>query len=331
MTDPRFYEALGPVAAETLAAGLVVSGDKATQIREVASFGAGDAHALSYVHGKWSAPAGGLHGCIVASAADAETLLAVGAAAVIQAPSPRAAFARLSAQLFRQREWLEEGLAPRVEPGAVVAPSAVLSPGCAIGAGTRIGPFAAIGPGVTIGRGCSVGPHVSIQCALIGDQVSIGPGAVIGERGFGVAVDQTGFCDVPHFGRVILQDRVYVGANSTVDRGTLDDTVVGEDTKIDNLCQIAHNVRLGRGVMIAAFGGISGSSAVGDRVLMGGRVGLGDHVTVGDGASIAAGAGITSDVPAGETWGGYPGQKLRQWMRETAWLRRAVRKGHGGS
>ncbi len=329
MPDPRFYEALGPVAVETLAAGFVVLGDGAATVVDAAPFGEGVASGLSYVEGRWAAPEGGLHGVVIGHEQAAQALLDSGARAVIVAAAPRAAFARMVAGLFRQRSWNEVGETPRVEAGARVSPTAVLGAGCEIGAGTVVGPYAVIGPGVAIGRGGQVGPHASIQCALLGDEVFIGAGAVVGDRGFGVAGDSGGLIDVPHLGRVILQDRVSVGAGSTIDRGMMADTVVGEESKIDNLCQIAHNVRIGRRVVIAAFGGISGSCVIEDGVRMGGRVGLADHLVIGAGSSLAAGALVMHDVPQGETWGGFPAQPVRAWLRENAWLRRAVRKRDG--
>lgn len=331
MTDAKFYEALGPVAAETLAAGLPVLGDPAHLVASVAPFGAALADGLSYRDGRLKGEQLTLQGCIVAQEAMAPVLLEAGAAAVIVAPAPRAAFARMLAKLFRQRAWMDDGPAPVIEAEAKVSPHAVLSPGCMIGAGAVIAPLAVIGPGCAIGRGSVIGPQASVQCALIGDDVTIGPGAVIGERGFGVAGDAGGLIDMPHLGRVILQDRVSIGAGTTVDRGMLDDTVIGEDSKIDNLCQIAHNVRIGRRVVVAAFGGISGSTVIEDGARLGGRVGVADHRHIGEKSELAAGSAVMHDVPAGEMWGGYPAQPARTWMRQTAWLRKqAQRKGDGG-
>lgn len=329
MADKRFYEGLGPVAAETLAAGLSVWGQSQTPVMTAAVFGAGGPDALSYTDSKAGAAFTAVQGCVIAREANATALLEAGAAAVIVSPTPRATFARLINRIYRLRSWSDAGDPPTIEPGARIAPTAVVSPGCFIGAGAEIAPFAVIGPGCTIGRGTSIGPHTTAQCALIGDGVTIGAGTIVGERGFGVTGDAGGLIDIPHLGRVILQDRVSLGANCTVDRGMLDDTVIGEDSKIDNLSQIAHNVRIGRRVVVAAFGGISGSTIVGDGVQMGGRVGIADHRVMGDGSSLAAGSAVMHDVPAGETWGGYPAQPVRQWMKETAWLRRALRKGDG--
>ncbi len=133
--------------------------------------------------------------------------------------------------------------------------------------------------------------------------------------------------DAPQYGRVILQDHVTVGANSCIDRGAFDDTIIGEHTKIDNLCQIAHNVVTGRSVLMASFAGISGSVTIGDGTMLGGRVGIADHVKIGEGAQIAASAGVFREIPSGETWGGTPAKPIRQWMKEVAWLQKQTSGG----
>lgn len=208
----------------------------------------------------------------------------------------------------------------RLEAGVIVDPGAVIGPDAEIGAGTVIGAQAVIGPHVRIGRDSAIGPHASITHALIGDRVTIHPGARIGQDGFGFAMGPRGHLKVPQIGRVIIQDDVEIGANTTIDRGANRDTIIGEGAKIDNLVQIAHNVVIGRHCVIVSQAGVSGSTTIGDFVAIGGQGGLTGHLTIGAGAQIAAQAGVMRDVPAGETWGGAPAQSLRQWLRGVAAL-----------
>ena len=211
-----------------------------------------------------------------------------------------------------------------LEDGVVVGRGAVIGAGARIGSGTEIGVNTVVGPGVCIGRDCHVGHNVTLGFVLIGDRVRILSGAVIGEAGFGVTGSRSGALDIPQLGRVIIQDEVTVGACTCIDRGAWEDTVVGERTKIDNLVQIAHNVRLGRNCVLAAHTGISGSVTVGDGAMFGGRAGIADHLDIGANAKIAAAAGVMKDVPAGEIWCGSPARPLRRFMRETAWVARSA-------
>lgn len=213
-----------------------------------------------------------------------------------------------------------------LEEGVHLAPNVTISSGARIGRGTRLAPGAVIGPGVAIGRDCEIGANASVGFSLLGDRVRIYAGARIGEAGFGATAGAEGVVDVPQLGRVILQDGVTIGANSCVDRGAWDDTVIGENTKLDNQVHIAHNVRVGRNCVMAAYSGVSGSVTIGDGCAFGGRTGIADHVTIGDGVQIAAGAGVFRDVPSGETWGGIPAQPIRNWLRETALLSRMARE-----
>jgi UDP-3-O-[3-hydroxymyristoyl] glucosamine N-acyltransferase len=214
----------------------------------------------------------------------------------------------------------------KLEAGVLLAPGVVIGEAVQIGSGTRIGPGAAIAAGSTIGRNCDIGANATIHCAHIGDKVIIGPGANIGHDGFGYIAGPEGLEKVPQLGRVIIQNSVEIGANSCIDRGSLDDTVIGEGTKIDNMVQIAHNVRIGRHCALAAHVGISGSVIIGDGVMLGGRAGIADHIKVGDGAMIAAASGVMSDVPAGARYGGVPAKALREYFREIATLRALAAK-----
>jgi UDP-3-O-[3-hydroxymyristoyl] glucosamine N-acyltransferase len=330
MIDPRFYEALGPVTVRALSPSSDVGGDGERLVSGLApadKAGPGD---LCYYEPKGQTPLASAPACCIIRPALAH--LAPGAKALILSDAPRTTFARLAGKIARPRAFASaQAIDPsaRIESDVRIGPGVVIGPDAQIGAGSVISANSVIGPGVSIGRRTQIGARVSIGFALIGDDVSVLAGAVIGESGFGVSGDAQGLVDMPHLGRVIVQDRVTIGANSTIDRGVFDDTVLGEESKIDNLCHVAHNVMLGRRVQIAAFGGISGSTQVGDGVIMGGRVGVGDHRSIGAGATIGGGSAVLTDVPAGETWTGYPARPLRKWLREAAWVSRKAGSRNG--
>lgn len=219
----------------------------------------------------------------------------------------------------------------RLEPGVTVDPGAVIGPRAEIGEGTVIGPNAVIGPDVRIGRNCSIGPHATLLYALIGDRVIIHPGARIGQDGFGFAMSPRGHLKVPQIGRVIIQNDVEIGANTTIDRGANRDTVIGEGTKIDNLVQIAHNVTIGRHCVIVSQVGISGSTDLADFVAAGGQAGITGHLKIGMGAQIGAQSGVMTDVPAGARFGGSPAQPMREYMRAVATLNKIAARKQGGA
>ncbi len=215
----------------------------------------------------------------------------------------------------------------RLEAGVTIDPLAVIGPRAAIGAGTLIGPGAVIGPNVCIGRDCAVSAHATVLHALVGDRVIIHPGVRIGQDGFGFLPTPQGHRKIPQTRRVIIQDDVEIGANTTIDRGATRDTVIGEGTKIDNLVQIGHNCSIGRHCLIVSQVGISGSVTVGDFAVLAGQVGVADHVTIGAGAVLGGKAGVMSDVPAGARWGGFPAEPALEWKRGVATVRRLARRG----
>ncbi|MDA7946621.1 MAG: UDP-3-O-(3-hydroxymyristoyl)glucosamine N-acyltransferase [Hyphomicrobiaceae bacterium] len=213
-----------------------------------------------------------------------------------------------------------------VEEGAVIEPNAIVGPEAYVGAGSVIASGAQVGYRVHVGRDCYIGPGVSLTNALVGNGVILHGGVRIGHDGFGFAMGPGGHLKVPQIGRVIIEDDVEIGSNSTVDRGALRDTIIGAGTKIDNLVQIGHNVVIGRMCVIVSHVGISGSVELGDGVVLGGKVGISGHVKVGSGAQIAATSSVRSDVPPGAKWGGTPAKPLSEWFREIATVQRITQE-----
>jgi UDP-3-O-[3-hydroxymyristoyl] glucosamine N-acyltransferase len=256
--------------------------------------------------------------------------------ALLVAHEPYKAFAR-AAQAFYPDARPKPGRAP----SAIVDPTATVPTDCAIGAhvvieaGVRLGARCRIGPNtviaaaVELGDDCQVGANVTLSHCLIGARVVLHPGVRIGQAGFGFAPDPNGPVKVPQLGRVIIGDDVDIGANTTIDRGSGHDTVIGPGTMIDNLVQIGHNVVIGRGCVLAGQVGISGSTRLGDFVMAGGQAGLAGHLTIGSFARLAAKSGLMRDVAPGETVSGIPAIPMRMFMKQIAILQRLAGKKDG--
>ncbi len=256
---------------------------------------------------------------------------------ILRHPDPRRVLAAASRRLDRE---------PRPEPG--VHRSAVVAPDASVGAGACIGPHATVGAGAVIGErcvldagavvgaGCRLGPdtrlypHVVLYPGVIvGAEVRIHAGTVLGGDGFGYAAGPRGPEKIHHLGGLRIGDRVEVGRNATIDRGTVGDSEVGSDTKIDAHCLLAHNVRVGRGCLIVGGTAIGGSVTIGDGVILGGAVAVRDHVRIGDGARLAARSAVSKDVPPGATWMGEPARPRKEWIRERHRLRALAREADG--
>lgn len=217
------------------------------------------------------------------------------------------------------------GIPPVIEEGVILGPNVVLGPGVEIGRNTIVGANTVVGTGVAVGRDCTIGSNCTLDCAYLGNRVVLHPGARIGTEGFGWLDFGTTNRKIPQLGRVVIQDDVEIGANSTIDRGALGDTVIGQGTKIDNLVQIGHNCRIGRYCLIAATTGLSGSTVLGDGVLVGGGVGTSGHLSIGAGSIVHGRAAVTKDWPEGSKLAGAPAQDVREFWREIATVRRLAK------
>ncbi len=242
----------------------------------------------------------------------------------LRARNPQLCFARALA-LFHPLPAMPPGIHPTavvapdavIEGGASVGPLCVVEGGCRIGAGSVLVAQVYVGAGVRIGRDCRIYPQVVLQeGVLVGDRVILHGGAVIGADGFGYAREGARYVKIPQVGRVVLEDDVEVGANTTIDRATLQATRIGRGTKIDNLVQIGHNVSVGEDTVIVSQVGISGSSRIGSRVTLAGQAGIVDHVRVGDEAIVGAQAGVPKDVPPGAVVLGAPAIPHLEFKRQ---------------
>jgi UDP-3-O-[3-hydroxymyristoyl] glucosamine N-acyltransferase len=253
---------------------------------------------------------------------------------------PRLAFAQIG-HLFYPPDALhaQTHASAQIHPSAIIGPGSEICAGAVIGCDARIGQRcyiesnAVIGEGVVIGDDCAIGGNTAISHALIGARVRIDANVSIGGPGFGFVPGPAGLMRVTQLGRVIIEDDVQIGGNCAIDRGTMDDTVIGAGTVIDNLVQVGHNVRIGRNCVLAGQAGIAGSTTLGDNVMVGGQAAISDHLTIGSNARIAGKSGVMRDVAENEIVGGYPAMPVRQWHRQSVALARLSKRkpGTGGS
>lgn len=247
--------------------------------------------------------------------------------AQIRTANPYLAFAQVQS-MFHPEPPAEHWAPSQIHPSARVAPDACLNgafvgPNARIGAGTRLEPGCHIGANAVLGADCRLGPNVSVaHDCILGDNVHVQAGTAIGSNGFGYATDQGKHHRIPQVGRVIIEDDVDIGANCAIDRGALGDTRIGTGTRIDNLVQIAHNVQIGRGCIITAHCGVSGSTELGDYVVFGGQTAVAGHLRIASGVTLAGRTGVTNNIDTPGTYAGFPARPHREWQREIARLRR---------
>ena len=255
---------------------------------------------------------------------------AAGPAARVVVPDPYGAMIRVIRRLFPPTE-LPPGIDPtaRIGPGAVLGADVTIGPQAVIGRGVTLGDRCRLGVGVVLGDGVVVGEDTRIDArvvcyagACLGRRVVIKAGAVIGGDGFGYLSRAGAHERIPHVGACIIGDDVEIGSNSCVDRGSLDDTIIGKGSKLDNLVHVGHNARIGERCLLMAGVGIAGSTRLGNDVVLAGHVGVTDHLTIGDRVQVAAKSGVISNVPAGSVISGNPARPNRQVLRAQAALYR---------
>jgi UDP-3-O-[3-hydroxymyristoyl] glucosamine N-acyltransferase len=235
--------------------------------------------------------------------------------AAIISSNPYNTYAQIAAKFY-----------PAHKPVELISPRAYIAPTAKIGQGTVVEANAYIGDNVQIGENCYIHANASISHAIIGNDCIIHHGAAIGQDGFGFAFNGAGYTKVPQLGRVIISDDVEVGANTTIDRGAAPDTIIGKGSKIDNLVQIAHNVKVGNYTVIAAQVGISGSTEIGSYCVIGGQVGIAGHLKIGNKVQIAAQSGVMRDIEDGAIIGGSPSVPIKQYHRQTVALEKLSEK-----
>lgn len=331
MADPRFFNRAGPFTLQQLVeigqGALSEKSDPQRLFHDVATLESATADQLSFFDNKKYIDAflvSNAGACVVTPEFASK---APPAMELIISKNPYKSYARIAQAFYPMAKPVGSihksaviDASAKIGSDVAIGANAVIGRNVEIGAGTQIEENVVIKDGVQIGAQTIVGANATLSHCVIGSNVVIYPGVRIGQSGFGFAPDPVVPVKVPQLGRVIIEDNVEVGANSTIDRGAINDTVIGPGTMIDNLVQIGHNVRIGRGCVIVSQVGISGSTVLEDYVQLGGQAGLAGHLHIGRGARVAAKSGVMRDIEPGGIVGGIPAVPVKQWHRQSAAL-----------
>lgn len=334
MPDTRFFKNNGPFSlkqiAEICEAELQDASQADVMINNLGTFtSAGEGEICFFYDKKQKDKAAGIKSTACITTAELFPLLPSGVVALISA-NPKLSSLKLNLAMYSEIKAV-----PEIKPTAVISKSAAIGEDCFIGDhvviedDVKIGSNCILEPGCVISRGCvignncRIGVNAHISYCLMGNDCYIYSGVRIGWDGFGFMFHQGQHKKIPQLGRVIIGNDVEIGANACVDRGALDDTIIGDGCRIDNLVQVAHNIKLGRGCVLVAQTGIAGSCNFGDYVVCGGQSGFADHLNIGSGAQIAAQSGVMRDIEAGTVVMGTPAVPFKDFMRQSAYLIKA--------
>lgn len=337
MIDKHFYNVRENVTlaqvAEVTSSVLTDLTRADEKIADIATMATADANDICFFYDRKSKEkAAGMKAKACVTTADLQSFVPSGVAILIS-EDPKIAFIKLNEFMYSEKTSVSG-----IDASAKIAATAKIGNNCSIGANVVIGENVAIGdnciiePNVVIahdckiGNNCRIGNNASIAYAVIGANCYIYTGARIGQDGFGFQLINGQHHRIPQLGRVIIGNDVEIGANTCVDRGAIDDTVIGDGTRIDNLVQIAHNDKLGRGCVIVSQVGIAGSCNLGDYVVLGGQVGLADHLNIGSGAQVAAQSGVMRDIEPGAVMMGSPCVPFKDYMRQVSFLQKNSKK-----
>lgn len=337
MVDTRFYKSNGPLAIGQIAevcGAVLVDQSKAQEmvsgIATIATAGADDI--CFFFDKKIKEQARTIKAKACMTTEELRNFVAPGVI-VLVSPNPKLSALKLNLAFYELKS-PQGNIAPTARISATaelgencfVGENAVIADGVKLGDNCRIEANAVIDENCVIGQNCRIGAGAHISYCVMGNDCYIYSGAQIGQDGFGFMVINGQHKRIPQLGIVRIGNDVEVGANSCVDRGAMDDTVIGDGCRIDNLVQVAHNVVLGRGCILVAQVGIAGSTVLGDYVVCGGQVGVADHINIGSGTQVAAQSGVMSDIGPGEIVMGYPTVPIKQFMRQVTFLQKAVKK-----
>lgn len=336
MADTRFYDRMGPFTVDDICkitgTQLVDPAQSKVEVHEISTLNAAQEGHLSVFHNRKYLEAFQNTKASACFVTEADIGKAPPGVVCLVTDKPYRAYAMALAAFYPSSK-----PEPRISPDARIDPTAKIGKNCMIEAGaiiraraeigdnTQIYANAVINEGVIIGQGCHIDVNVYISHALIGNGVKVYPNTTLGKTGFGFDMDEAGYIPVPQVGRLIIEDGVEIGANCNIDRGSLEDTVIGAGSRIDSLVQFGHNVQLGKGCVIVSQVGIAGSTKLGNYVVAAGQVGIAGHLTIGDGARIGAKAGLMRDVPPGETVIGAPAVPVKQWQKQIVTIERLVK------